>query len=658
MTRDHALDALFNARTVAVIGASSDPFKIGGRPISYMQAAGFDGTIVPVNPTQNEIAGLPTYASLADVEQEVDIALILVAGERVEQAVRDCVAKRVPAAVIFAAGFAELSDEGRAAEERIAALAREGDVRLLGPNCMGVMNFQSGMLGTFAGALSTGLPTPGRLAVASQSGAVGSHCVLLARERGLGLSKAITTGNEMDLDLADCLLALAGDPDTDAIIGYFEGTSSGPRMRKALEAVAASGKAVALLKGGASNVGATAALSHTASLAGADTVYEELLRRYGVHRATTIDELLACAYVFTATSVRPTSAAAEVLTAGITTGSLERQLSEGGLSVSRHEVDDLREAVGRTAAPVQIIAAGTDPELPDARQDGVVRIVWSQTSPRAKSRLESQGYLVMPDERWIAPALRALRTSGRPVTPAARSERDVDAARALVGPDMTEPEAMDLLDALGVPTPARAVVADAAAAVEAADRIGYPVVLKVVSPDIRHKSDVGGVALRLTDRASVAAAFHQVVASSRSAMPDARIDGVLISPMLHGGIEMIVGMQRDPVFGPVVICGVGGTLVEVFGDVALRVTPFTDTDPTTMLDELRATPALAEMLDGYDVEALSRLLAAFAASVHQLGEDLDSLEINPVLVLPEGQGCVAVDALVIGRPTADVAGGH
>lgn len=670
--RKDALEALFNAETVAVIGASSDPLKIGGRPINYLQRAGYAGTIVPVNPTQPEIAGLPAYASLTQYDGPVDLALILVSADRVEAAVRDCVAKRVPVAVIFSAGFAELGEEGRLAQERIRDLARAGDLRLVGPNCMGVMNFGTGMLATFAGALVTELPKPGRLAIASQSGAVGSHCMLLARERGLGLSKVVTTGNEIDVDIADCLLALAADPDTDAIIGYLEGATDGDRLRAGLEAVRASGKPIALLKGGASAVGATAALSHTASLAGADAVYDELLKRYGVYRAATLDELLGSAYAFTMTRLRPSTTDVVVTSLGPGTGSLTRVLEGAGLTVRHTTATSLADALAvPTDGATQVVAAGALAVAPDVHESLAaapsagddLRIVWGSSTPASKAALEALGHLVVEDERILAPVLAAMRLAHRDrAADEVASGPPSDAVRGLISDRMTEPESMDLLDALGVATPARAVVTDADQAVAAAERIGYPVVLKIVSPDIQHKSDVGGVALRLTDADVVRAAFERVVSSSRAAVPDARIDGVMVTSMLAGGIEMIIGMQRDPVFGPVVICGVGGTLVEVFGDVALRLTPLSRSDVDDMLGQLRQAPGLDALMSGYDVGALGDLLHAFAAAAHGLGDVVDSLEINPVLVLPDGSGCVALDALVVTREAAanalPTAGGH
>lgn len=298
----HFLDALFNPRAVAMVGASTDPTKIGGLPLSFCKQYGYRGRLLPVHPKADIVQGLPAAPSVAAIEGDVDCAVIMVPAPAVVSAIEDCGAKGVPVATVFSSGFAEMGADGAKAQQRVEDAAKAAGVRMLGPNCMGAFSVQSGLVATFTSSFQhhddDGFPRPGRISVVSQSGAIGVHILVMLRDRGLGMSKWVTTGNQADVDVADCIAYLAEDPETDTMVVYVEGCDDGPKLRRALEAAHKAGKPVIALKVGTTEAGARAAQSHTASLAGSDRIYDAVFRETGTWRARTMSELTDIAAAF------------------------------------------------------------------------------------------------------------------------------------------------------------------------------------------------------------------------------------------------------------------------------------------------------------------------------------------------------------------------
>ena len=294
-----SLAALLDPRSVAILGASSDATKIGGRPLKFLCTHGFDGPIYPVNPRATEVQGLRAYAALADIPAPVDHAIIALPAQAVLPAVRSCAERGVRAVTVFSSGFAEVDEAGRAAQAELGAIARDSGMRILGPNCMGFMNLRTGFLGTFAFMVDLGLPPLGRVALVSQSGAFGGQALVMAREQGLPLGAWVTTGNECDVELADCIAHFAQDPGTDVIMGYMEGCKTPARLIEALALAQDAGKPVIMVKAGRSDVGRAAVQSHTGALAGDDRVFDALFKEYGVHRAHSVEDFFdvarACA---------------------------------------------------------------------------------------------------------------------------------------------------------------------------------------------------------------------------------------------------------------------------------------------------------------------------------------------------------------------------
>jgi len=692
-----SLSALFAPRSIAVVGASSNPQKIGGIPVDYQRRFGFDGALYPVNPNADRIQELQAWPDLRSIGKPVDLAILAVPATLVDASLDDAIAAKVKGVVLFSSGFAETGDEGTAAQLRLGDKARAAGVRLVGPNCLGFMNIARNVYATFSPAPGVGRVAAGRIGLVSQSGAFGAYAYSMARARGVGLSLWATTGNEADVQFADCLAWLAQDPATDVIMGYMEGCRDGPRLRAALALAQANGKPVVMVKVGSTALGAQAAASHTAALAGDDAVYDAVFRQYGVLRARNLTEFFDLAHS-AAVAGRPRDRSIGLFTLSGGVGALMAdEASAQGLDVQplsdaaqdtlrswvpfaapRNPVDITGQATNdmsllersarvmlddrRFASWMGFLAAAgaSDAFWPVLRElVGSLRAAHPDTllaistllAPERRAELEAMRCLVFADPsdgiRTIA-ALAGLKTGA---VPAAAMTQDAEPLKLPAG-TMSEPDALALLAEAGVPVVEHRVVRSADEAAAAAEAIGDAVVVKIVSADIPHKSDVGGVALGLRGAAQARAAFERTRDHALSARPDARLDGALVARMSTGGVECIAGVHRDPVFGPVLMFGLGGIHVETLRDVSLRALPITRDDALAMVRELRAFA----ILDGargrapVDLDSIADALCALSGFALRAGDSLDSAEINPLIARPRADGgCVAVDALVVGR---------
>lgn len=692
-----ALDTLFRPRSVAIFGASDDPRRISGRPLRYLMEGGFKGEIYPINPNRETVQGLKAYASLAAVPQTPDVALIAVPASLTEQAVRDCVAKGVKGAVIFSAGYAENGEEGLALQQRVADAARAGGLRLLGPNCLGVFNPQIGFYGTFTQSLDKEMPSPGPLGIVSQSGAYGSHIAYLARQRGMGINYWITTGNEADVDVSESLEWMAGQDDIKVIMAYVEGIRDGERFRRALALARRNRKPVVMLKVGRSEIGAKAASSHTASLAGSDAIYDALFRQYGVFRAETTDEQLDVAYACMR-GLFPNGNKLGVVTLSGGAGVLISDAAEKhGLDVAPmpHEAQETLQAllpfatvtnpVDTTAQALNdmnLLAKNIEVMLDQGGYDALIGFFSTVPNTRTLSgplreaieigcarfpdRLialemvadkevvrayEKAGFLVFEDAARAVAALAALTRFAKAFAREDGAGTDIASSAPIGGGPLSEVKAKQLLGASGVPFLEEKLVTDPEAACNAADTIGYPVVMKIVSPDIEHKTEIGGVIVGVQDRAAVEIAFRKLLERAAQHRPDAAIEGVLVAPMARNGVEVIVGVSRDPVFGPAVMFGLGGVHVEVLKDVTFRLAPFEIAEAHAMIDEIRGRAMLSGVRGAApsDIDALANLLVDVSRFSAAHRDDIESIDLNPVIVLPENEGVVALDALVVPR---------
>ena len=690
-----SLKPLFDPTSIAIVGASDNIYKFGGRPIFYMKQAGFQGPIYPVNPKGGEIQGLEAYADVREIGRPVDLAVISVPAKGVVDQIAACAEAGVKGAVIFSSGFAETDEEGEAWQRRLSEIAAESGIRLVGPNCMGMLNVKDRAIGTFSSMFDHGWPRPGNITILSQSGAVGSHTLVLARERGLGVRGWMTTGNECDVDVADCMLFAAEDPDTRVLAIYMEGCRNPDRLVEALERARRKEKPVVVMKVGASAAGAVAATSHTASLAGADQIFDAVYRQYGAHLVHSLAELLevsaACSAgrfpkgrrlgIVTVSGGAGVMACDAAAAAGLEVPALpeaaQRELKAlMPFAAVRNPVDTTAQVLNdvdllRRNLEVMLEAGDVDATLLflssigfNERMMAQIREVLIETLDKHAEALLVASVMVTAADKALLEARRVLHIEdpSRAVAligvlarlreaferPAAEAPPAPPAtARAAPGEVLNEVDAAALLRDAGLPVVESRLVASREAAVAAAAALGGPVVLKIVSPEIQHKSEVGGVRVALAGAEEVGAAHDAIRASAARMAPGARIDGIMVAPMVAGGVECILGTSTDPVFGPVVAFGLGGIFVEVLRDVTFRVAPFGLDEARRMIREVEGYPLLegARGQPAADTEALAEALARLSVFAANNRETVESVDLNPVLAGPDR--VVALDALVV-----------
>lgn len=699
--REGALHRLFHPRSVAFYGASSDPRKIGGRPLDFIKSTHFDGALYPINPQYQEVQGLKAYPTAEAIEGPVDMAIVAVPAPHVLAALEDCARKKVGGAVVLSAGFAEVGGQGLEWQRQITELAGRTGMRVVGPNCMGIINVRRGLLGTFTpSAAGFGL-VPGRISLVSQSGAFGGYCLSLIRQRGIGLNLWVTTGNQSDGDFADCVRFYADDEETDVIVGYVEAVNDKQRLVEALTLARERGKRIVMMKVGSSEAGAHAAASHTASLAGSDQVYDGMFRQYGVYRARTIDELFDVAYACSLARKPPQGNRLGLLTVSGGVGALMADAAaDHGMDVApmpdeaqrrlkaivpfagpRNPVDMTAQLVndvtlfeknfnimleegGYDIVVAFLSSVGQVPALSDellqqlkkvlARFADRTIIISMLATPEVRKLYEAAGVMVFDEPT------RAVRAASALVRFARESARGEAAdpppplpAGALPAPTkaLNEVEAKAVLASAGIPVVREVLAATEDAAAKAAAQLGYPVALKIASVDIPHKSEVSGVLLALADETQLREGWRTLMKRVAERAPGARLDGAVVAPMVKRGVETIIGVNRDPVFGPVVMFGLGGVFVEAFKDVAFRVAPFGVAQARAMIDAVRGRVLLTGLRGQppADEIALAEAIARVSVFAARNAEHIDSIDINPFVVLPAGEGGVALDALIVPR---------
>ncbi len=691
--RFSSLTPMLAPRSVAVIGASDDKLRIGGRPISYMLQRGYQGRLMPVNPNRSTVQGLPAYASVMDLPEVPDVGIVAVPASAAVDAVEALGKRGSRAAIVFTAGFAEVGDEGAAAQAKMLAIARQYNMRLLGPNCLGAMNANINFFPIFTSAFENGWPKPGNVAIASQSGAYGTHLFSVARDHGLGVPLVVTTGNEGDVTIGDAIGWLVENPETEVIAAYCEGIRESDSLIAALAAARAARKPVVMMKVGKSQLGASAAQSHTASIAGDDAVTEAVFAEFGVQRARTTEEMLDIAYAATR-RIYPANNTLGVLTVSGGAGVLISDAAEAlglpmpempeaaqkklkelvSFSSPRNPVDCTAQATndmtlvsrfgnamvedgGYTSVLSFFAHVGASPSVApklreqlkivrDAHPDRLYAL--SVTAPKERvAEYEADGFLVYEDPSRATIALAAMGKYGEAFAAPTPSTPPVMKRIALPATSPSEAEAKRILTEAGIPAAPERACASADEAVVAASLMGGKVVMKILSPDILHKSEIGGVLLDIVGEAAIRTGFATLMERAAKRAPNARIEGVLVAKQLSGGTECILGIHRDPVFGPVAMVGLGGVFVEILKDVSFRRCPFGVTEAETMIRSLRGFP----LLDGArgrpkaDIKALANALAQLSAfaSAHP---EVASIDINPVFVMKEGDGVFAADAVI------------
>ena len=692
-TRFSGLTPLLAPRSVAVLGASSDPTRISGRPIAYMKSQGFQGGLYPINPNRAEIQGLKAYASIMDVPEVPDVAIVAVASEVAAAAIEDLAKKGVKAVVMFTAGFAEMDEAGAVAQDKMVAPARSYGMRILGPNCLGVFDARRSYYATFSSSFDSGWPVPGRIGIASQSGAYGTHLYTLARNRGIGASLCVMTGNEGDVTVGECIGWLAENPEVDVIAVYAEGIREAPGLIAALEVARAARKPVVMQKVGRSELGAKAAKSHTSSIAGDDAVTEAIMKEFGVYRARNSEEMLDIAHTATR-KIYPVNNTLGVITVSGGAGVLISDTAESiGLSMPEMPMDAqkrLRElvpfcaprnpvdATAQVTNDISLVKTFTESMVRDGGYSAVLGFFSMTASsrrwpaireqlnlvkdenpdrlyalsvivpPEGRDELEADGWVVHEDPTRAVLAIDAMGRFGEAFAKPAGQPAPAVPAVTLPAVTPTEAEAKRLLATAGIQSAPEAECVDAASAVAAAEKFGFPVVMKILSPDILHKSEIGGVLLDVSDADAVSAGFDTLIARAKAAAPTARIEGVLVAKQLKGGVECILGIHRDPVFGPMAMFGLGGIFVEILKDVVFHRCPFGPDVAEDMIRSIKGAPLLlgARGRKKADVKALADTLSRLSAFAVAAGPRLQSIDLNPVFAMPEGEGAFAVDAVI------------
>lgn len=690
-----AIARLLKPRSVAIVGASADATKTSGRPVSYLVKHGFAGDIFPINPKVERIGELRCYPDVASLPAVPDVGIVLLGAEHAHVAVRALAARGAAAAIVLASGYTETGEAGARRQQQLIEAA--GSMRLLGPNTIGLVNLTDHIVLSASGALEMDQFPVGAIGVVSQSGGILGSLLSRAAARGIGLSKLISTSNEADLEMADFIDRLADDEATRVIALYVETVRNPDKFRAATLKAARAGKPVVAFKIGRSQAGAQAAVSHTGALAGTDRMYDALFRQTGVIRAQTFDALLDIpAALATGRVLRGRRVAILTSTGGAGT------LVSDSLGVAEFETPapDAATATALRALqtgdhaaldrnPIDVTLAGLQPDL----LRGAIRALLASPSYDALAIIVGSSGLAMPE--LMAGAIQdCLPLSDKPVIAyvsphapevgAVLTKRGVPAFSiaesctvALAGMleasrwrapgamplgaapvsvddlpagSLDEAQAKQLFARFGVPCARDLVVTSPAEAEHAAREIGGPVVLKILSGEITHKSDVGGVAVNL-------AAEHvgerlTAMAAQVQARAGVRPQRFLVQPMVTGGTELILGMHRDPL-GTAILLGMGGVTAELFRDTVMRLLPqhggLSREDALEMARELKTWP----LLDGYrgrpkaDVESLAAAIVAFSQMVAQLGDRLIEAEINPLFVLPAGQGVSAADGVVV-----------
>ncbi len=699
------LKSIVSPKSVAVIGASSRPDSVGMAVFRNILLSGYKGIVYPVNPKSKSILGVRAYSSILDIPDEVDLAILIVPNTIVSKVVAECGEKKVKGVVVITAGFKEIGEEGLKLEKELIEVAKKYNISVIGPNCVGIINTdpEISLNATFARPF---VPKAGNIAFISQSGAFGVAALEYARKRDILLSKFISVGNKADVNENDLLLALKDDERTKVILFYLEDLVN-PQEFMELSREISEKKPILVIKSGRTLAGARAASSHTGALAGSDEIYNAFFMQAGVIRVDSLEELFDCGIAFSSQPATRSNRVAIITNAGGPGIVATDAIVKSGAVLSNLEnktKERLSKVLPPTASvenPVDVIGDAKEDRyeaaikyvLEDTSVDGAVIICTPtvftdleaiaktirDTVPRygkpvtvsfmgtediekASKILEEAGIPNYLFPEVAAKVLAKLCEYGwwirRPLTEIKKYE-DVDKektreiitkAKSEKRSFLPEPESYEILRAYGFPLPPSFFAKSLEECIDVAKKIGFPLVLKIVSPDIIHKVDVEGVKLNIEDEKHLTRAYNEIMDRVKVNRPDANIWGVLVQKMIKGGKETIIGMKRDQLFGPVIMFGIGGVYVEAMKDVSFRIAPLRELAAKKMIREIKGF----KIIEGYrgeppsDIEAVAECLMRLSQLVLDFPE-IEELDINPLIVLKKGEGSLVVDARIILR---------
>ena len=701
----HPLDSFFAPESIALIGASRDHEKIPGRLLSMLRKNEFPGRLYPVNPNYGDIDGLKCYPSIADIGQPIDLAVVIIPARAVLRALEQCAAAGVRNAVIISSGFAEEGGDSVAMQDAIVALAKKTGMRISGPNAEGFYSEIQRVAATFSPTVDVKASEPRlvatkrRIGIVAQSGGIGFAFYHRAKALGIALSYVVSAGNESDLGAGEFFEYMVQDASTDVILLFMEGIRDVERFLAAARRAAELGKPVIVTKVGRSGAGERAAASHTASMAGWSAAYDAVFAKYGFIVSNDLDEAITIAAVLT-TNPLPKGDRVAVLTVsggagiwGADTVSMQGlqvpelskpiQAEIGKLLPSygsaRNPIDvtaqgvnsgglqksiDLLDASDEVDAILVVLSLSSETRMPfkraelkpviDAQRKPIVFYSYTLPSQFARTELAASGVVVLAGLTHVVVALRqtvarAKFELAQPANIGALPSRDLSAH--LKSPTMSEFDSKSLLREAGIALPEEVLVIEKSALDAVIARVGFPLAMKIQSPDIPHKSEVGGVRVNIATKGDAFIAYLALLENARKHRPNAAVQGVLVGPMAKKGVEIIIGTMLDSTFGPMVMAGLGGITTELFRDVVYRPAPVSATEASSMLAELKAAPLLRGFRGAAkaDVAALCDLIEKVSLLAARLRDDVAEIELNPVLVHPQGHGVTIVDALVVRR---------
>jgi acetyltransferase len=699
-----AMEYFFNPRSIALIGVSKDVRKPSGRSLNALLKWNYAGKLYPINPNYTEIHGVKCYPSLLEIPGDVEMVIISVPAQSVLAALQQCVVKKVKAVVLFTSGFSEVGPEGKALQEQVTQLSKKNNLRILGPNCVGLVNLSNSVMASFANIVDLKPVYPMSLGFVTQSGAFGTLIFAQAVQAGVGFSSFVSVGNEADTEFSDFLSYLLTTPETKVIGGYLEGAKNGAKFRKAAQNALKLKKPILIMKVGRTRAGARAASSHTGSLAGDDKIYDAFFRQMGIIRIETLAELTSFVIVHRSgrmpqgnnVGILSISGGAGVIMAdkceslglnvpeftGETRRMLETYLPPFGSAKNPVDLTSaavaepemlgrcLRALVADDNIHMIAVAMGFMPHSAPILAKDLIEIYQSTTKPivlttynlssseviaKAIKSIEDAGMPVLRDHlhsiqamsnlAWYSAKVRKtadIKTDKQAIKP------DIEAEKIITNPDaLSEYEAKKVLDGYGIPVTREALATSADIAVESARQIGYPVALKIQSAQITHKTEAGGIKLNVVNDAEVRAGFKEVISNAKKYMPEAKIQGVLVQEMLKDGVEVIIGTTKDPVFGHVIMFGLGGIFVEALKDVSFRIAPLSRIDAEEMVSEIKGYSVLQGIRGKppVDIDTLVDVILRVSRLVTDHKDIIKELDINPLVL--NACGAKVADALII-----------
>ena len=680
---------IFSPRSVALIGASADPQKNTSRPQRYMRRYGYQGPLYPINPGRTEVFGEKAFADVTLVPGEVDHAFIMVPAPMVKKALQQCVEKKIPVVTIYSDGFAEMGAEGRRMQDELTQIAKAGQVRLIGPNCIGLFSSQTHLALSVNAVLEHSDIKPGGIAVVSQSGSMTGGLLSRGLGRGIGFSKLISVGNEADIGVGELSDMLVDDPHTDVILLFMETLRDAKHLARAGQRAYAAGKPMIVYKLGRSEVGQALAASHTGAMAGSDELADAFFKAHGILRVDLLETLFELpalikgrkaslrhrVAVMTTTGGGAATVADRLGTFGVEvvppTQAVIDNLAKKKILISQSRIIDLTLAGAKKeiysavlneliasdhcdlVLPVAGSSAQFQPEIAVSPvveadpKDKLIAVFLAPQADKSLTLLSEAGVAGFRTPESCADAIRAWRDWKAPIESPDRDEARVAAAKAafdtVPSRQLNERQACQIFLGLGISTAGSVVIQSAEEKVE----VSFPVVAKILSPDIAHKTDAGGVILNIVDAKGLQEAAKTIFTRVAHKHPKATIDGILVQSMEKGLAEVIVGFKRDPQVGPVVVLGVGGVLAEVYKDFTARPAPVSVEEAKHMIDEVKGLIVLRGYrgLPKGDCEALARTVSQFSQLAFL--ELVLEAEINPLIVKAETKGVVAVDGLVV-----------